>query len=190
MLKNLKLENFRSHNKFSLCLEKSTVLIGKNGSGKTNILESITLVSFGKSFREENRKNLIALSSDWGRVTLDCHELYLQKHPRLLTKIKRMGAGKKMSEIIGDVPSIVFSPETLEIINGDPSDRRRFLDIMISQIDRHYLKTLSNYTKVRRQRNKLLEKLNEGMGKSDELNFWDDELVKNGDYIISKRKRR
>lgn len=188
MIKHLKLENFRNHKEYSLSLDKTTVLIGKNGVGKTNILESITLVSFGKSFREDERKNLINYGSDWGRVIVDDHEIFLQRHPKLLTKIKKRGVAKKMSEIIGDNPAIVFSPETMEVITGEPTKRRKFLDIMISQVDRSYLKIISQYTKVRRQRNKLLEMVAEGTAKENELDYWDEQIIQLGQDIQNSRK--
>lgn len=188
MISHLKIEHFRNHNKYSLDLDQTTVLIGKNGIGKTNILEAITLISFGRSFREEDRKNLIMFDADWARVTLDDYEIFMQKHPRLLTQIKQRGVAKRMSEVVGHLPSVVFSPETLNIINGDPGDRRRFLDIAISQIDRLYLKNLSAYTKVRRQRNKLLERISEGLAGESELSYWDQQLANYGDAITAKRK--
>jgi DNA replication and repair protein RecF len=187
MIKHLKLENFRNHKRYSLSLEKTTVLIGKNGVGKTNILESITLISYGKSFREDDRKNLIMTGEDWSRVSLDDYEIFLQKRPRLLTKIKNRGVPKRLSETVGQLPSVVFSPETMNIINGEPKQRRRFLDIAISQVDRRYLKNLSAYTKVRRQRNKLLERVNGGLAGEDELNYWDEQLAGYGEQIIRKR---
>lgn len=187
MIKNLKLENFRNHKKYLLSIDKTTVLIGKNGVGKTNILESITLISYGKSFREDDRKNLIMTGEDWARVTLDEYEIFLQRRPRLLTKIKSRGVPKRLSETVGQLPSVVFSPETMNIINGEPKQRRRFLDIAISQVDRKYLKNLSAYTKVRRQRNKLLERINGGLAGEDELNYWDEQLSGYGEEIIVKR---
>lgn len=187
MIHNLKLENFRNHKKYSLSLDKTTVLIGGNGVGKTNILESITLISYGKSFREDDRKNLIMTGEDWSRVNLDDYEIFLQKRPRLLTKIKNRGVPKRLSESVGQLPSVVFSPETMNIINGEPKQRRRFLDIAISQVDRRYLKNLSAYTKVRRQRNKLLERINAGLAGEDELNYWDEQIAGYGEDIIHKR---
>lgn len=187
MIKHLKLENFRNHLKFSLELDRTTVLIGKNGIGKTNILESITLISYGKSFREDERKNLIMTNQEWARVCMDEYEIFLQRTPRLLTKIRNRGVPKKLSEMVGQLPSVVFSPETMNIINGEPKQRRRFLDIAISQVDRRYLKNLSAYTKVRRQRNKLLERIQEGVGSIEELVYWDEQLSDFGDDITTKR---
>lgn len=212
MIRHLTLENFRNHQKYSIELERTTVLIGKNGIGKTNILEAVTLISFGRSFREDDRKNLIMFDADWARVTLstgvipspeggplgrdeesqdrvsgETFEIFLQRRPRLLTQIKQRGVNKKMSEIVGQLPSVVFSPETLNIINGEPGDRRRFLDIAISQIDRTYLKNLNAYTKVRRQRNKLLERVSEALAGEAELTYWDEQLSLYGDQITAKR---
>lgn len=188
MIKSLKIENFRNHNKYSLNLEKTTVLIGKNGIGKTNILEALTLISFGRSFREDERKNLIMFDADWARVKLDDYEIFLQRRPRLLTQIKHRGVAKKLSEVVGQLPCVVFSPETLDIITGEPSERRRFMDIAISQVDRTYLKNLNSYTKVRRQRNKLLERVSEGLAGEVELSYWDEQLAVYGDEITAKRK--
>ena len=188
MIRHLKLENFRNYSKYSIELGKTTVLIGKNGIGKTNILEAVTLISFGRSFREDDRKRLINLDSDWSRVVLDDYEIFMQKHPRLLTSIKQRGVNKRMSQIVGQLPSVVFSPETLDIITGEPSERRRFMDIAISQTDRGYLKNLSNYTKIRRQRNKLLERVSEGIAGEGELDYWDEQLSALGDSITTKRQ--
>lgn len=187
MIRHLKLENFRNHRQYSLDLEHTTVLIGKNGIGKTNILEAITMISFGRSFREDDRKRLIMIDKDYARVVLDEYEIFMQWHPRLLTVIKQRGVNRRMSEIVGQLPSVVFSPETLNIINGEPGERRRFLDIAISQIDRTYLKNLNAYTKVRRQRNKLLERISEGVAREDELTYWDEQLAQLGDAITLKR---
>lgn len=189
MIKHLKIENFRNHYKYSLELAETTVLIGKNGVGKTNLLEAVTLISFGRSFREDDRKRLINIESDWARVTLDEYEIFMQKQPRLLTVIKQRGINKRMSEVVGQLPSVVFSPETLEIINGEPSERRRFMDIAISQTDRGYLKNLNAFTKIRRQRNKLLESINQGVSEEEELKYWDEQLAGLGDSITAKRRR-
>ena len=131
---------------------------------------------------------LINLASDFARVILDDNEIFMQKSPRLLTQTKQRGINRKMSEIVGQIPCVVFSPETLDIINGQPSERRRFLDIAISQVDRNYLKNLNAYTKVRRQRNKLLERVSEGLAGEDELGYWDEQLANLGDSITVKRR--
>jgi len=187
MLKTLTLENFRSHKKYKLELEKTTVLIGLNGVGKTNVLEAISLLAHGRSFREDDKRNLINFNEEFCRVTGDDLEVFITDTPRLKTLGKIRKVGKRMTEFIGTQPAVVFSPETIDIIIGPPAMRRRFLDIMISQVDKEYLRALSAYQKVRRQRNRLLQSIAEGLAEESELEFWDLELVKHA-KIISKRR--
>ena len=75
---------------------------------------------------------------------------------------------------------MLFSADDIELIQGPPSGRRRFLDILLSQADPLYLKGLQRYQKVVQQRNQLLRFLREGQAQTDELTFWDDELVREG----------
>jgi|SRR3989339_238951 len=187
MIKSLRLENFRSHKEFELEFEKTNVLIGLNGVGKTNVLEALFLVSCGRSFREEDKGNLVKHEADFGRVVVDEIEVIIVKFPRLITKAKERGVGKRMIDLVGKIPAVVFSPESLEIVNGAPKDRRRFLDIMISQIDRDYLSALSSYTKIRRRRNQLLQNIACGAGDESELKFWDKELAREAKIINKKR---
>ncbi|MFA7244270.1 MAG: DNA replication and repair protein RecF [Patescibacteria group bacterium] len=188
MISRLKLENYRNYGKFELVLDKSTVLVGLNGVGKTNILEAVGLLSFGRSFREEDKKNLVKFDADYARITGDELTLYLQKNPRLLAAAKERGVKKKMSEFIGTLLTVVFSPETIEIITGSPAERRRFLDVMISQVEREYLLALSVYNKVRKQRNHLLQRIGAGEASETELKFWDGELVKSAEIINASRR--
>ena len=187
MINKINLINFRNHSNFNLSLDKTTILIGSNGAGKTNILEAISLVSFGRSFREDDRKNLITLGCDYGRVNIDEIEFFISKSPRLSCSVKLRGLKKSLTAIIGQIPSVVFSPETLAVITGEPSLRRRFFDIMISQISKDYLKALSSYLKIRRQRNRLLDFIKEGRAEEKELDFWDAELSGYGNIIASHR---
>ena len=165
----------------------TTILIGLNATGKTSVLEAISLVSAGRSFRTDDKKSLVNFDSDFGRVIVDDLEIFIQKSPRLMVQVKERGVRKKLSEFIGSLKSVVFSPETIDIITGAPAERRRFLDIMISQNDKEYLQALSEYTRVRRQRNGLLEMIKAGRARESELEFWDVELEKQGNIITKKR---
>ena len=189
MLKNLKLENFRSHKKFELELAEITALIGENGIGKTNILEAIGLLSFCRSFRDDDKKNLVHFESAFARVCGDDLEIFIQKEPILIFQSKENGVKKKQSEFIGNLRAVVFSPESLLLVTGGPSVRRRFLDIMISQKNRDYLRSLIKYEKVRTERNSLLKRICEGRAKENELDFWDLELVKEGSIIAENRAK-
>jgi len=216
MLKHIELTNFRNHKHFAADLNNTSILIGLNASGKTSVLEAISLVSAGRSFRTDDKKNLVNLETDYARVIVYCSslsseleinlsensknssrpstsndirelEVFIQKNPRLLMQAKDRGVKKKLSDFIGTLKSVVFSPETIDIIRGAPAERRRFLDIMISQNDKQYLRALSEYTKVRRQRNGLLEIIKLGRSQESDLIFWDNELAKQGSIITKKR---
>ena len=188
MLKNVILENFRNHEKYDLNLKKTTILVGPNGVGKSNILEAISVLSSCRSFREEDKRNLVSNGKDFGRVKGDELEVFIQKNPSLLLKAKDKGVFKKRSLFIGLLKSVVFSPETMMLATGTPRVRRRFLDMMISQRDQQYLGALIAYEKIRAQRNSLLQRIKERQADEGELSFWDEGLILEGNVVIQKRQ--
>jgi DNA replication and repair protein RecF len=188
MLKKIKLQNFRNHKSLEIDLKRTTILIGANGIGKSNILEAISLLSFCRSFRNDDKKNLVHFECDYTKITGDDLEVFIQKNPNFIFRAKDRGVLKKQAEFIGRLRSVVFSPETISIITGSPSSRRKFLDIMISQKDRVYLQSLIDYEKVRKERNSLLTRISQNVAKEGELDFWNSELIAHGESIIKKRK--
>lgn len=187
MLKSIKLENFRNHKRFELDLSYSTVIVGQNGIGKTNVLEGFSILSSCRSFRSEDKRNIINLDKEYCRVTGDGLEVFISRFPRLSLKTKINQVPKKVSDFIGYLPAVVFSPETVSIITGSPGDRRRFLDVMISQSDKEYLVSLMNFKKIRQQRNNLLQRIVRRESMEAELSFWDDEFCKESKVILEKR---
>ena len=187
MLKSLTLENFRNHKKITVEFKKVTAIIGPNGVGKSNILEAISLISSCRSFREEDKRNLVNFDSDYARITSGDLEIFIQKNPSLLFQSKERGVVRRKSDFIGVLKSVVFSPETMQLIDGSPRLRRRFLDIMISQKDHVYLRHLIAYEKVRQERNSLLHAIRCIGDREDELLYWDQELQKHGEIITKKR---
>lgn len=187
MIQKLELENYRNHRKFSLCFKDLVLIIGPNGAGKSNIIEAIGLLSFCSSYRDEDKKNLISHGQDYARIVAGDREVFIQKSPRLCFKAKSKGIFRKQSEFIGDFLTVIFSPESIELVSGSPRERRRFLDILISQIDRRYLKTLLEYEKVRKERNSLLVAIKECRSGREELRFWDEEMIRLGAEIIKTR---
>lgn len=188
MLNHLELENFRNHRKFELDFEKITAIIGPNGAGKSNILEAISVLSLCRSYREDDKRNLISFDADFARIKSGDLEVFIQQKPILLLKPKEKGVFKKQSDFIGRLKTIVFSPETISLVTGVPGQRRKFLDMMISQNDHEYLRTLMEYEKVRKERNALLQAIGEGRSKVTELSFWDGELVAKGELVTARRK--
>ena len=101
--------------------------------------------------------------------------------------IKVNGLQRRASQLIGVVNAVMFSAENLELIYGPPPVRRRYLDILISQLDHNYLRALQQYQRVVYQRNHLLKLVREGRSRQDEIEFWDDALVSDGKYIMTQR---
>jgi len=187
MLKKLKLTNFRNHKSLEIELKKTNVILGPNGVGKSNILEAVSLLSFCRSYREDNKNNLINWGEDYSRVVADEYELAISVRPKRQFLLKFRGISYKKADFIGLFLAVVFSPETLSIVTDGPKERRRFLDIMISETNPDYLRGLIEYEKVRKQRNGLLEMIRSGRASDKELVFWDKELTKYGQAIVETR---
>ena len=186
-LTSIKLENFRNHERLDLKLAPITAIIGVNGVGKSNIIEAIALLSSCRSYREEDKRNMVMEGKTFARISSGELEIFLQREPTALLKAKIRGVFKRHSEFIGTLRSVVFSPETIDLIYGSPKARRRFIDILISQKDREYLRNLMAYEKVRKERNSLLQRVAERLAEPSELDFWDEEFIKYGVQIIEKR---
>ena len=97
------------------------------------------------------------------------------------------GIPRRASDLVGQVTAVMFSAEDMELVYGSPVVRRRYLDILISQLDHQYLRALQRYQRVVYQRNRLLRMVREGSSQADELEFWDDEVAKEGGYIMAQR---
>lgn len=182
------LKNFRSHKKLELNLGAVTVIVGSNGSGKTNILEAISFLSAARSFRADDKRNLIREKADFASIKLAEFETVIARLPRLTATFKIRGVKKRIYDFVGQLPSVIFTPESLNIINGSPADRRRFMDGLLSQISGKYFKALVDYKKIIHQRNHLLAMIAEGQGSIGELDFWDRELSAVADIIIEERE--
>lgn len=199
------LSNFRNlkEDSFTFSL-KTTVIVGPNASGKTNIVESLFLLATGKSFRARVEEEMINYGAEIGRVkgkfaksklglevVLTRGEIGVGSAKPEKVARKRLlinGVGKRLIDFAGNFKVTLFGPQDLELVTESPSTRRRFLDIVLSQVDKEYRRALLSYEKGLRQRNKLLFRIREeGLSRS-QLAFWDRLLIKNGDYISRKRE--
>jgi DNA replication and repair protein RecF len=97
------------------------------------------------------------------------------------------GVPRRTSDLVGELNAVMFSAQDLQLVLGSPSVRRRYLDILISQLDRHYLRTVQRYHRIIEQRNHLLKAVRDRRSNADELGFWDDRLVEAGTYIMARR---
>ncbi|MFH1749766.1 MAG: DNA replication and repair protein RecF [bacterium] len=198
-LQALKLHNFRSFSEREFKFFDRNLIYGKNGTGKTNILEALHLVCTGKSFRANSNQDYIKDTKLPSSIFINWKdELKNINHKQSLTlqaidlkKIKKSfyRNSKKVgiSNFIGKFPVIVFAPEELRMIWGTPKDRRSIIDLFIAQTKPTHAIKLLRYSQIIRQRNKLLFVV--GLGRADihELEFWDSELVSIGSDIIFNR---
>ena len=211
-LSRLRLTNFRNLTHLDIELSPGvTVYYGPNAQGKTTLLEAVYLLCIAKSFRAENERELVSFeAARSGEQALV--DGTIQKMGRSLRVIVGYQPTQRSSqnanglsynvrkeirvnrlkhtagELIGQVNAVLFSAADIELVQGPPSGRRRFLDILLSQADQAYLKRLQLYYRVVQQRNQLLRLLREGRAESDELAFWDDELVREGALITWHRQ--
>ena len=193
-IKNIKLENFRNYNyqEIDLC-DKINNIFGDNAQGKTNILEAIFVCSLGKSFRTNIDKELINIDKEFSTVEVE----YVNKDRDGKVKLEIKGKKdffindikvKKLSDILGKIYIVLFSPQDITILKNDPNKRRRFLNIMISQLRPIYVHTLNKYNKTLEQRNNYLKQIKYENKSKDMLDIWDEQLANLGIKIYIYRK--
>ena len=219
---SISLSNFRNHRKrgfeFSL---KTTLIIGPNGSGKTNILEAVYLLATGESWRAEDAGEMVGFGGEVGHIVgkiedgkdgSDGKDGYqTNNHPNTLNNLNHSLSvvltrgnvgGKRVAKIsfkvdetarrkfdfTGNFKVVLFEPESLQIVIGDPPQRRRFLDGILGQTDRDYANSLSVYSKALRVRNKLLDAIRDGRSRRDGLEYWERAMVKHGELLQNKRR--
>ena len=144
-IKKLKLNNFRNYTSQEIDFDKNiNIIYGENAQGKTNIIESIFLSSVGKSFRTNKEKELIKFNENFCNVEIDYEKSdrdgnikidISNKKNIFINKIKI----KKLSELLGNIHTVIFTPDDINILKGGPENRRKFLNIMISQLRPKYM---------------------------------------------------
>lgn len=194
-VKSLELKNFRNYDSLSIAFDQGTnILYGDNAQGKTNILEGIYLCGTTKSHRGSKDREVIHFDKDESHIRMFvCRDEVIHKIDMHLKKNKPKGIAidgvpiRKASELFGIVNIVFFSPEDLNIIKNGPSERRRFLDSELSQLNRFYLIQLTNYNKVVMQRNKLLKEIRDSGPLRGTLDVWDEQMVMYGKSLIEER---
>jgi len=202
ILKALTLSDFRNYKKANFQFDKKTTLIvGPNTSGKSNLIESIAFLSTGKSFRAEKDDEVIKFGENLtkikGLISINDEEKELEitfvnlnnGSKTLQKKYLVNGVSKRRGDFAGNFLSVLFSPEDLDIIIDSPSLRRHFLDQVLEQTDREYRFALTSYSKGIRQRNALLEKTREeGVRNEKQFEYWDNLVIENGEIVTKKRE--
>lgn len=194
-IKSLELNNYRNYENVQIDFDKGVnILYGDNAQGKTNVLESIYLCSTTKSHRGSKDKEIVRFGNQEGhiRCLFDKNDVDYQIDIHLrCDKSKGIAINgvklKKAAELMGVVNVILFSPEDLSIIKNGPSDRRRFVDSELCQLDKVYLYNLTSYNKIVNQRNNLLKEITYHPELTDTLDVWDSQLISLGTKIIDRR---
>lgn len=194
LISKLKLENFRNFEKLELDLKAEKgiqIFLGQNAMGKTNLLESIFLLSFPRSFRSSSPNDLIRFDQSYFTIEAEFDLMSLkfgyQKKP-LRRTYQKNGVEVGLKEYLTNLQTVLFTPEDIEVLHDSPSERRRFIDTILSQIDREYFASLIQYTKILKQRNALLKLINQKKAQQNELQFWNKELAKSAGFINQKRQ--
>ena len=199
IVESLKLQNYRNYEYLNMNFdEKINIIYGDNAQGKTNILESMYVCSTSKSHRGSKYREIIRFDNDESHIKVNVKKNDMNYRIDMhLKKNKPKGIAvngipiKRAVELFGILNIVFFSPEDLNIIKNGPSERRRFIDMELSQLDKIYLDCLINYNKVVNQRNSLLKEY-AFSGREDiisSLDIWDMQLVKYGNDVIKSREK-
>ena len=196
IIKYPELLNFRNYNALEIYFDSGTnIFYGDNAQGKTNILEAIFMTATTKSHKGSKDQDIIQFGCDEAHIR-SC--LYREEITRQIDMHLRKGKTKgiaidsqrikKAAELMGLLNVVFFSPEDMSIIKNGPSERRRFIDMELCQLDAFYLYNLNHYNKIINQRNKLLKDLHLNPSLKETLSIWDSQLASFGSKLIERRE--
>lgn len=196
IIESIELKNYRNYKELHMDFDKGTnLLYGDNAQGKTNILEAAYVCATTKSHKGSKDKDIIGFGEEESHMRLNLKKddvpYRIDMHLRM-NKTKGVAINgipiKKASELFGIVNVIFFSPEDLNIIKNGPSERRRFIDMELCQLNKLYVHSLINYNKIVMQRNKILKEIFFRPEYEEMLDIWDMQLSTYGKEIIRYRK--
>jgi DNA replication and repair protein RecF len=186
---------------------RAAVFVGENAQGKSNILEAVYMLAAMRAVRAEQDAQVIRRAALDGvlpaaRVVGLAEtaegplkvEVTLTGRPGpngpIATKTAKVnGVSKRVSAAVGRITAVLFTADDLHLIDGSPSTRRRYLDLMLAQVDQAYSKARTRFERVLTQRNHLLKRIREGTAGRDELPYWDGEIASNGAVLFGRRAR-
>ena len=212
-LARLNLVNFRAFRRLEIDLPAGpNLLVGANAQGKTTILEAVYLLAIAKSFRAENEREVVnwEAASTLEQAAVDGLVQKVEGRTRIIVgyqphhrarggtsdgapihsvrkEVRVDGVRRTAAELVGLMNVVLFSAEDIRLVQGSPSVRRRYLDILISQSSPAYLRALQRYQKVLHQRNQLLKLIRDRRARGSEMAFWDEQLVETGSLIVQQR---
>jgi DNA replication and repair protein RecF len=188
-LKKLLLRNFRNYQELIIAFDSNiNVIYGGNAQGKTNILESIFVAATARSHRTNEDFNLISWEEPYTYIKAE----FIRNNEPHQIEIGIAKGGKvlpRRSELIGNLVVVIFSPDDLELVKGEPSQRRKFIDLEIAQISANYLFALQQYHRVVKQRNFAYRQVKYENADEKTVSVWNDQLVQYGTEIIYTRMK-
>ena len=196
IIESLELKNYRNYGELSLSFDPGTnLLYGDNAQGKTNILEALYYCASAKSHRGSKDREIIRFGEEEAHVKLILRkrdvpyriDMHLKKNSAKGIAVNGMPI-RRASELFGILNAVLFSPEDLNIIKNGPSDRRRFMDLELCQLDRSYVHALVSYNRALVQRNRLLKDISYQPELLETLDLWDSQLVNYGSQLIRARR--
>lgn len=193
-IEEIKLENFRNYSLEKIEFNKNTnIFYGDNAQGKTNILEAIYFATLGKSFRTNKEKELINDKEKTAKIEIKFIKNNTEKKIKANIDNKKSFfindiPIKKLSELVGNLNIVLFTPEDIEILRNEPIKRRKFLNVMISQLRPKYVYLMSEYKKILDERNNYLKQIKYENKEKELLDIWNEQLVAIGKKIYEYRK--
>lgn len=206
-IEHLSLTNFRNYARLESSLPKQPlVLYGANAQGKTSLLEAIYYLATSKSPYTTSDRQLIhwrmeddplpfariqaeiVTGGSYQRLEMTLMLENQNGQTRFKKVIKQNGVEKRVMDVIGLLNVVFFVPQDLALVEGSPSDRRHFMNVTLSQVDRDYYQALDKYDKLLPQRNALLKRIADRHGKEKDLDIWDEQLADTASIIIARRQ--
>ena len=194
-LRELILRNFRNFDHTELSFPSDLIfLIGENAQGKTNLIESVFLSCTGRSHRTSKDREMIQWEKEeaYVRTKVDRKlgdssiDILLRAHEKKRVRINGEPI-HRLGELMGHLNSVIFSPEDLKLVKEGPVERRRFMDMELSQIRPKYFYYLQQYNRILNQRNNLLKEIQSNPSLAKTLPVWDQQLAETGSFIILQR---
>ncbi|MBW7955149.1 AAA family ATPase [Patescibacteria group bacterium] len=202
----LVLQHFRCHKQLNLKFGASafeaaaqvTVVVGNNAVGKTSVIEALSLLSTGESFRAERDEDMIAFGQELARVKTkvgeDELEVVLTRGVLQGKAVQRKhyfvnGTRRRKKDFLGHFTTVVFRPEDMRLIEGSPTRRRQFIDTILAVVHPHYGTSLTTYENALKRRNKLIDQVRDGNMPKTVLNYWTQLLLKHGQLIQEHRRQ-
>lgn len=195
-IKKLTLKDYRSYpDKVFQFGQNVNILVGKNAQGKTNVLEAIFFMVLGRSFKTSKEKEVISWEKENGYIKGEFQkkyreseiELFFSQNRKKSVKINGIGI-KKIGELMSEVNAVFFSPDELKLVKESPEERRRFMNVVLSQTNKRYFYMLGRYEKVLANRNKLLKESKSLETVKETIDIWDRALCDFAEKIYNERR--